>query len=198
MELRESIEDINKKLKDEFGLAFNGWANFRVVFSEDQFEKRWTTYTDEGFELLEPEVRELPKYKQYIREKYILERLVPAGIDTDLVEKVTYEPAWVFQDKDQNYLPPFYDGCKLVIEALISQTREPGQTFAKYKDKNVLPEERAAMLKKVQDDLFGNETDIGDALAYDYGVGYTGPEFKDTKEEIQKVETKVNLSKLVH
>src|SRR5260221_14756711 len=133
MELREQIENINKKLLEEFGKEFNGEPRFRVVFSDDQYEKRLTDFTDEGFQLLQPEVRLLPKYKQHIREKYILERLVPVpeGVETDLVEKVSYEPAWVFQDKNGNYLPPFFEGCKLIIESLLTAIGRK-DTFTKY------------------------------------------------------------------
>ncbi len=174
MELREQIENINKKLLEEFGKEFNGEPRFRVVFSDDQYEKRLTDFTDEGFQLLQPEVRLLPKYKQHIREKYILERLVPVpeGVETDLVEKVSYEPAWVFQDKNGNYLPPFFEGCKLIIESLLTAIGRK-DTFTKYKDKNVSAEERAAELKKVEDVLFGNETSLTDDLHYGSGVGFT-------------------------
>lgn len=173
MELRETIESINKKLLEYYGTEFGNAPRFRVVFSDDQYEKRWTTHTDEGFELVHPEVRELPKYKQYIRAKYILERLVPTGQETDLLTKVSYEPAWVFQDKDGNYLPPFFEGCKHVVESLFSAIDKAG-TFTKYKDKNISPEERLAEIKKVEDQLFGNETDVGDHLAYKTGVVVPG------------------------
>lgn len=169
MELRESIESINEKLVNEFGKELDGRPRFRVVFSENQYENRLTNYTDEGFELLKPEVRLLPKYRQYIRDKYVLERLIPVTGETDLVEKTSYEPAWVFQDKNGKYLPPFFDGCRLVIESMYEAIGRK-DTFARYKDKNVSKEERMAELKKVEDELFGNETVVGDHLAYGTGV----------------------------
>jgi len=173
MELRETIESINEKLLEEFGTEFGNSPRFRVVFSEDQYEKRMTDFTDEGFELLHPEVRLLPKYKQWVREKYILERLVPIAGETDLVTKVSYEPAWVFQDKHGNYLPPFFEGCKHVIESLF-QAMGRKDTFTKYKDKNVSEEERRVELKKVEDQLFGNETDLTDDLHYGSAVSVPG------------------------
>lgn len=175
MELREPIEDINKKLLEEFGTEFDNSPRFRVVFSEDQYEKRWTNFTDEGFELLNREVRLLPKYKQWIRHRYILERLIPVGEESDLTTKTSYEPAWVFQDKKGNYLPPFFEGCRFVIESMYNSIGRK-DTFVKYKDKNISPEERALELKKVEDDLFGNETEVGDHLHY--GTGVVVPENK--------------------
>lgn len=175
MELRESITSINEKLLLNYGTEFGGSPKFRVVFSEDQYEKRKTEFTDDGFQLIHPEVRELPKYKQWIKEKYILERLVPVGVETDLVTKVSYEPAWVFQDKHGNYLPPFYEGCKFVIESMFA-VMDKANTHTRYKDKNVSPEERAAELKKVEDQLFGNETNLTDDLHTGAGIVVPGNE----------------------
>ncbi len=172
MELRETIESINYKLEKEFGRYLDDRPNFRVVFSEDQYEKRLTDFTDEGFELIHPEVRLLPKYKQFIHEKYILERLVPISGETDLVSKISYEPAWVFQDKDGNYLPPFFEGCKFVIESIFAAIGK-ANTHVKYRDPNITEEARRANILKVQAELFGNETDIGDKLAYGEAVGFT-------------------------
>ncbi len=179
MELREEIEFINKRLLDEFGKESNNEPRFRVVFSDDQYEKRLTDFTDEGFELIHPEVRLLPKYKQWVREKYILERLVPVVGETDLTTKVSYEPAWVFQDKHGNYLPPFFDGCKHVIESMYAAIGRK-DTFTKYKDKNISAEEKAAELKKVEDQLFGNETIVGDHLAYGTGVSMAQDSGRDS------------------
>ncbi len=173
MELRETIEGINKKLLEEFGTEFGSAPRFRVVFSDDQFEKRWTNYTDDGFELIHPEVRELPKYRQWIRAKYLLERLIPVTGETDLLNKISYECLWVFEDKNHNYLPPFFAGCKHVIESMY-QAMGRKDTFTKYKDKNISEEERLAELKKVEDQLFGNETEVGDHLAYKTGVVVPG------------------------
>jgi hypothetical protein len=173
MELRETIENINKKLKEEFGYELDGRPRFRVVFSDDQFEKRWIQFTDEGFPLLEPEVRELPKYRQFIQQKYILERLVPVVGETDLIEKMSYEPCWVFQTKNQEYLPPFYDGCLLVIRSMYDAMGKAG-TFTKYKDKNVSKEEQLAHIERVEKELFGNETEMADNLHI--GAGITVPE----------------------
>ena len=165
MELRESIESINEKLAAEFGLEFNSEPRFRVVFSDDQFEKRWTKFTDEGFELIHPEVRLLPKYKQHIRAKFILERLIPIIGETDLTTNISYEPAWVFQDKDGNYLPPWFEGCRYVIDAIYSQIARAG-TFKRYTDPLESPEERMRRVEQMERELFGNETDVSDALTY--------------------------------
>lgn len=173
MELREPIDLINKRLIQRYGKYMDGQPNFRVVWSDDQFEKRWTDFTDDGFELINPEVRELPKYKHYIQQRFILERLIPIVGETDLTTKIGYEPAWVFQDRFQHYLPPFFDGCVHVIETLLSQIDHAGH-HTKYKDESVTPEARAAALQKMTEELFGNETEVGDHLTYGTGVVVPG------------------------
>lgn len=198
MELRESIESINEKLVNMYGKWMDGRPNFRVVFSHDQIEKRWLTHTKDGFELLHPIVSEAPKYRHYIVDKYVLERLIPIVGETDLVEKTSYEPAWVFQDKNQNYLPPFFEGCMHVIESLLSVIDKAG-SFKKYKDPTFSPEYRAAELKKVYDQLWGNESDVADHLSYKTGVVVPeNMEIREAREEIQTAESKIELSKLVH
>jgi hypothetical protein len=178
MELIESIEHINNLLLAEFGrepLA-DDKVRFRIVWSDDQFEKRWIAHTDDGFELLYPEVRELPKYRQYIQHRYILERLVPVGVMTDLVEKTSYEPMYTFQSSDGEYLVPRFDVCKFIIESVLSITgRRSGH--AKYKDVSLSPEYRRKAINEMEKYLFGNETSIGDALAYSFGV--TVPDLKN-------------------
>ncbi len=175
MELRESIDSINENLKRDYGSFSDGRPNFRVVFSNDQFEKRWTDRTDSGVELANKVVSLLPKYRQYIKDKYILERLVPVGPDSDLVEKTSYEPAFTFQDADGNYLPPRFDVCKFVIDSIMSAIDGAGKHTA-YKDPDIDPEVRKQKLKDMEIELFGNETAVGDALAHGYGV--TVPENK--------------------
>ncbi len=169
MELREPIEDINRRLLEDYGTEFGDSPKFRVVWSEDQYENRVTEYTDEGFSLIHPEVRLLPKYRQFVRAKYILERLVPIMGETDLTVKVGYEPAWVFMDKHGKYLPPFFDGCKHVIESMRYAMDQKG-AFTKYKDKNITPEEHLAEITRVENELFGNESNMTDDLHSGAGV----------------------------
>lgn len=179
MELVESIESINKQLLDTYGseLFAGDRPKFRVVFSADQFEKRWMTHTNEGFQLIHPEVREVPKYRHYITDKYVLERIVPIDLEnSDLIEKVGYEPAWVFQDKQGNYLPPRFDMCSVVVDSLFMAMGQAGG-FKKYRDPDIEPERRRQILQEMEDTLFGNETDATDALAHGYGItNPAGPE----------------------
>jgi hypothetical protein len=166
------VIDINKLLREHFGIADNGDAIFRIVWSETQYEKRLTKYTDEGLELLTPEVRLLPKYKQWIHQKYVLERLVAvpqisagelAGV------KVSYEPLHAFEDKNGNPLPPKFEISKFVIDTIFAAMGQES-LGPKYADPEASLEANEARVEKLQEQLFGNETEVGDALAHKQAI----------------------------
>jgi len=185
------IENFNTRLFDKYG-KLNNKARFRIVWSDDQFEKRWTNHTPEGFLLLHPEVREYPKYKQSNPDCYVLERLTEVPVfgekDGAPATDLSYEPLWFYEAKDkkgENILPN-WASLAFVIEHVLEAIRTQGQ-YVKYKDPNTKSEE-ALELQKVRidamiEELFGNESETGDALAYKDGVSYAGLEAPKTTEQ---------------
>ena len=173
MELLEPIESINKQLVDHFSVAWNGQPIYRVVWSEDQLEKRLTNYTDSGMMLIVPEIRELPKYRQWLQNKYILERLtiVPEINENEMIDKISYEPIFVFERADGSPLPPKFEACKFVIDSLLAAMGRSSM-FPKYIDPMIgdTEEKIAARIKSLKESLFGNETDVTDSLAYHEGI----------------------------
>lgn len=176
MELTESIKSINEQLSNLFGTdTLTGLAIWRVAFSSTQYEKRLVDVTDSGVQLLTPEVRLVPKYN-YINDKYILEQLVlvPEVSQKELAgAKMSYEPLWTFEDNNGNYLPPTIQACKFVIDTVYTALGKAGHG-PKYKDPDSDPEEavenRINRVKKLQEELFGNETQVSDSLAYHGGI----------------------------
>ena len=175
MELTEKIDSINRQLIDSFGIdTISGQPIWRVVWSEEQFEKRLGTYDDftsEGIFLRTvTEVREVPKYRQWIKKRYVLERLVIIP-DVNLKElpstKLSYEPIWVFETQRGMYLPPRLDISKFIIDSVYSAMGK--KNFAKEKE-DLSIEKKQQEIIELQMDLFGNETEIGDALAYKQAV----------------------------
>jgi hypothetical protein len=162
MELAEPIESINNQLRSLFGLdSMTGRAMFRVVWSEDQYEMRKTDRTDTGIQLLTPIVKELPKYKQWITEKYVLERLViiPESNQDELpTSKLSYEPLWVFKTKDNGYVPPTLWACKFIIDTLYAALGK--QSLVKYVDEESKhPQEtKEKRISKLEEELFGDES----------------------------------------
>lgn len=170
MLLIEPIEKINEWLARDYPKHIDGRPMFRIVWSEDQFEKRWIDTTKDGLQLLNPVVEEVPKYKQYIQGKYILERIVTIlpGVETDLVEREPYEVLWVFQDRHGEYLPPRYDACKIVIEQVYENMTKGVEV--KKED----PDAYEKRIKHMEEILFGNESPVTDALKYKEGVVVPG------------------------
>lgn len=180
MELLESIERINKRLRDQYGIEDTGESTWRVVFSEDEIEKKLSNFTDEGFELLTPIVVERPKYRQWINQKYVLERATPVLNERDRVildKKYSYEPVWVFEDNHGKPLPPKWEAIVVIINTIHKNAAQA--VGVKYKDpesnKDEALEQKEIRLQKLQEDLFGNETEVGDALAHKQAIVVPGP-----------------------
>lgn len=178
MELAETIETINAQLIDLYGIdTVTGKSMWRVVWSEDQLEKRLVDTLDSGLILSKPVVREVPKYRPYINEKYVLERLVvvPEINQKNLpVSKLSYEPMWTFMDAQGNYLPPRIDACQFIVDTLYAAMGK--QSLAKYKDPDAglstddQKEKKLAQIQELELSMFGNETEVTDALAHGEGI----------------------------
>lgn len=182
MELTEPVEKINQQLSDRFGIdTITGLPMWRVVFSDDQFERRLGTYDDYtpgGLYIRTViEVRTVPKYRQWIHHKYVLESLVliPEMNQKDLpATKMSYEPIYVFQTDKGDYLPPKMNACEFVIQT-INAVKGIGKVNI-YKDPEAglsskeLLAQKNERINKLQEELFGNETDISDSLAHSEGI----------------------------
>jgi hypothetical protein len=183
MELTEPIESINKQLVSLFGIdSDTGRPMFRVVSSWDQYEKRLSNVTPEGFKLQYPVVMEKPKYNQHDvdwKDKYILERLVivPLANQEELpTSGMSYEPLWVFKDNMNNPLPPRVDACKLVIDTMYAALGK--SSMAKYVDPDNDPEKRIEdkmlRVQQLEEQLFGDESNLLLRTVTGEAVGYTG------------------------
>jgi hypothetical protein len=167
----ESVEEINKQLVNLFGYdTVSSQVIWRVSWSEDQFEYRLGTYDDitsAGLYLRTvTEVRYVPKYRQWIDHKYILERLV--GIpEQNLPElpavKMSYEVIWVFQDKYSNPLPPKIEACQFIINTIYA-AQYGTKNLKKYHDPESSQEAELETRKKrvdgIIEELFGEQSSL--------------------------------------
>lgn len=174
METTELVCDINDRLKHHFGIdTITGAIIWRIVFSEDQYEKRLGTYDDYSrggiYLRTVTEVREVPKYRQWIQKKYVLERLVvvPEQNQKELpTSKISYEPLWVFEDKDGNYLPPKWEAAKFIIDTVmaaeIAAREGRGGQLRKYIDDESSQEASEALKAKrvadIEEALWGDQS----------------------------------------
>lgn len=184
----EDLKVINQRLADTYGYFESSHPMWKLVFADDEVEKRIMTHDKHGHELLIPEVKEVKKYKQWISGKFVLERIIPVYGQTDLVTSLSYEPVFVFQDADRNFLPYRWDVIEIVIygiyEAAANAMKATMADRAIYKhplaglNTEQLIEQKRAEIEEMKAYFFGNETDIGDALAYRSGVSM----YPDAKE----------------
>lgn len=169
----ESLETLNQRLEDHFGVdTITGRTIFRIVWANDETEKRLVGELDNGVQLLYPEVREVKKYP-YMKDLYVLERLVlvPEVNQNELpVSKQSYEPIWAYCDANRNPVPPIWDATKFVIDCLHAALGK--KSLRKYveSEKDTTEEGRQERITNLQNELFGNETNTGDALAHKQGV----------------------------
>lgn len=178
MWLTETLESINTLLVNHYGKDdTSGQPMWRVVSADEQYEHQRVEFTEKGVALPYPEVRYVPKYS-YIKQRYILEQLevVPAANVGDIpASPVAYGVKWVFETQNGVYLPPKFAVAKFVIDTIYAAIGK--KSMRKYVDReaNRSLEEIRADLTTLKDDLFGNETSVGDALAYGSGVSLSGP-----------------------
>ena len=175
--MTKEIEDLNKTLKAKYGrFSTTDLANWRVVWSTNQTEKIWTKFTKEGFELQQEEVRELRKYiYKDQQDLYVLERClpVPEFVESKLVDKFSYEPVWFFKDANGNALPPALFAIEFIVDQINKQAAKV--VGRKYQsefdvDPKDVREAQEARLEKIESELFGNETDVTDALSHKEGI----------------------------
>lgn len=113
------LKEINKWLNQQ-GKTLHNKPLYRLSWSEDLTEKRQGTfdeYSSEGlFIRTFTGIKECKKYN-YITDRYILEKFTEGrrdNIETD--EGGTYEPFWVFEDAQGNYLEPNLKSVQFIIE----------------------------------------------------------------------------------
>jgi hypothetical protein len=172
----ESVEALNQRLIEHFGRDIASERPiWRIVRAGEQFEKRFGEFEDhtkEGFFIRRvTEVRTVPKYQHIESGAWILEQLVqvpPHQIMELAGEKTSYEVKFVYQSfKTGELLPPIWSVTKITIEAILLAMNHPNP-FAKYKDKS--PEELEKEYAEMMDYLYGDRSDVSDALAYKEGV----------------------------
>lgn len=166
-------DQLNQKLIDEYGYyKASESPNWRLVWSEDEMEQRFGTFEDRTasglFIRRVTEVRNVPKYKQWIRNKYILERIMPNMGNKEILTKLTYEPVQAFENPEN--APPSWDAIKFTVELVFKRAKaamgyahkEPSFEEQQHLDK--------VRIDKIKNEIYGDTSDVADALAYREGI----------------------------
>lgn len=164
------LEEINKVLKDQYGQeTVSGLAMYRIVWTTDQFEKRRATWIDmspEGLFIRQvTETREVRKYPDEYKDRYVLETLVivPEINRNEILTPVSYEPLYYFEDKNLQYLPPKLLAAQFVIDTVLAVKGK--SSLARYKDTTErMLNEQSARHKEIYEALYGDESDMADDL----------------------------------
>lgn len=114
------VKLLNRRLLETYGSTLDGKPYYRLVWSEDMFEKRkgdFVKRTEAGIILgeLHNHVELCRKYG-YLKDRWILEYYTPAQ---KLLEEVAqldfYEPVFAFQDSKGEYLEPAWFALEYIV-----------------------------------------------------------------------------------
>lgn len=183
-------EMINNLLIEKFGIdTVTGLPMWRVSWAPDQYNKRLGTYNDftpSGIFIRSvTEVREVPKYP-HLGGLYVLEHLlgIPSVNRNELpTATLTYECMHPYMHAVHGgYLPPNWLFTEWVVDCYYAGIGK--QSLHKYVDPeadgNNGLEEKARRVKELMNYLYGDETQVSDALAYGNGVFIDSTKVKAT------------------
>lgn len=114
------VKTLNKRLLETYGSTLSGKPHYRLVWSEDMYEKRkgdFVKRTESGIILGEfrNHVDVVRKY-EYIKERWILEYYTEAQKALEEVAQLDfYEPVFNFQDSKGNYLEPAWFALEYIV-----------------------------------------------------------------------------------
>lgn len=175
--LPKEVKELNTQLADLFGIDTDtGNAIWRVCWSWDQFEHRLSDHTPGGIRLLHPMVQYLRKYQHIEPRCWILERLVliPEVNKEDIPEsKKSYECMYAFMEVTPH--PPSFEACKFVVDTVYAALGKEslGNKYTNPEDVNPI-EARLERVKKIEEELFGDESALLGRTITGEAVGYTG------------------------
>ena len=132
----ESIDTINKRLLHLYGKTEDGRARFRIVWSDDELEKRFGTFKEYYGQIFLREVtclKEVKKYDYVVPAKYILEELKYYENPDRPFEYSHYEPIWTFMNKEREPLWPKWDVVEIVLKSRLDGIRK---TMSDYYDED--------------------------------------------------------------
>lgn len=165
---------INKELLKKYGTDLTGKPHYRVVQNGRSFvEKRkgnFKTFYGHIFIREEFGVREVPKYNYVPDGFWILEKLF-VNRNEELVDKLGYEPIWVFYGKNGEYQKVNLKACIFLIEsALRGPTKETNP---------LTPEEQIAKETEEFFELLGGKPDLDMAFKSGEAVSFSGLNSKE-------------------
>lgn len=164
-EIPEHVAKINELLERDYGKHDNNLPVYRVAWSEDQFEYRYGTYkkfTSSGIYIGEQTgFLHVPKYRQWLPEQWVLEQLTPTEGNSELTEKLSYEPLFPFKKHE-----PDYEVCKIVIENILYAMNKRPEPYKPKFEELQTKEAIEARVEKLMAILFDQSDDLVNKMSY--------------------------------
>lgn len=185
------IHLINQRLRDIYGKDFLDQPIYKVVWSADEIEKRFSTFEDyvPGTNILlrrSTEVREVKKYT-YLEPQYVLEKLFVNHHNKEILDNktlspqnCTYEPVWAFGvEKNGRPKVVVWRAIELILLSLNnpkkltpSQMNDVEIEQAKKDEKLMLD----LLNEHVKNDPFHSSVQDGDTILLNQDYKSTGPQ----------------------
>lgn len=173
MEITGLIKIINQRLKS-YGRAPDGSPLWRLAWSDDAREWRRGLFRDFYGQVIIREVFETRFVKKYdfIKERWILERWLPVRAD-ELPESHSgsFEPVFVFEDKQGNFLPPTLKVVEFIVGKYNSDLNSFNSDRRKLELENLAKAQEDDELKHFIDAI--DISPVQNALHLHEGIGYT-------------------------
>jgi len=143
------VRNINDWLKRKYGKDLLNRAFFRIIWSEDEIEKRAGTFENIQMGIYLGAfkgVKEVKKYANPIyKDRFILEKLI-FGINNpeiwgDTYREGTYEPIWVFRGPADTFQLPTIKTTDFVMRMLLGDKEKRNQKMEDSDDEAALASE---------------------------------------------------------
>jgi hypothetical protein len=163
-EITGQYKEINNWLKKQ-GRNPLGQPLLKLVWSDNEIESRYGHFTDFYGKIYLRDVTEnriVPKYN-YISGRWVLEKWLPLTNKElpNSYDQGTYEPFWVFQDKQGNYL----DVTMKVIQFFIGFTGQSSRANAHERAQQMRDDDKKALDQEIEDFMnIVDNSDIGASL----------------------------------
>jgi hypothetical protein len=161
---------LNGKLKEVYGLTIDGRNRFRIVWSENCFEKRMNPFG---------KIEELKKYS-YLDKRYIFEVYTPEAKANPEILSDGYEPFYVFQDKHGKYLEPVWWACEVAVKLWIQAKNVAEHRLTAQQMESIEKEKEAKEVETFKDSL---EVSSLDQMKFRYGEAVIHDSSKALTEE---------------
>ncbi len=161
----------NNRLRDLFGLYYDGHPLYRLVWSDSQIEKRFGTWQEWAGDIFIREftgIKEVPKYP-YAAARWILERREGHIPNPELPEQICYEPKWVFENEEGPVDPEWW-AIEHIIHAINNPRKRSLSDDIANKNLTGSPANLEAEKVKIADAISEDLSDIQSALRFGEGV----------------------------